>query len=71
MVPAAKFLNLVFFPKRALNSAVRTQMAWLGLFLSTNVPNSYAATGIRTHINRVAPGWDLSDALPTELHSRG
>ena len=44
-------------------------MAWLVIF-STIVPNSYATTGIRTH-SRVAPDWDLSDAVPTELHGRG
>ena len=36
-------------------------------YFSTTIPNSYAATGIRTHVSRVAPDWDLSDALPTEL----
>ena len=49
-------------------------MAWLGLF-----PNSYATAWkekkdvslvIRTH-GRVAPDWDLSDALQTELQRRG
>ena len=47
-------------------------MAWPGIFLSsTIVPSSYAATGIQTHVSRVAPDWDLTDALPTELHGRG
>ena len=27
--------------------------------------------GNRTHVRRVAPDWDLSDALPTELQRRG
>ena len=52
----------------ALNSAILTQ-AWY--FSSTIVPNSYAAIGIRTHVSRVSPDWDLSYALPTELHGRG
>ena len=39
-------------------------MARLGFF-----PNSYAVA--RTHISRVAPDWDLSDALPTEPQRRG
>ena len=38
---------------------------------STIVPNSYAATGIRTHVSRVAPDWNLSDALLTDLHGHG
>ena len=27
--------------------------------------------GSRTHVSRVAPDWDLYDALPTELPRRG
>ena len=56
----------VFSPNRALN------FAWLGIFSSTIVPNS-AATGIRTPVSqygRVAPEWNLLEALPTELHGR-
>ena len=30
-----------------------------------------AALGIRTYISRVAPDWDLSDALPSEPPRRG
>ena len=41
----------------------------LTFFSSTIVPTSYAATGNRTHVSRVAP--NLSDVLPTELHGRG
>ena len=57
----------VFSPNRALN------FAWLGIFSSTIVPNSSAATGIRTHVSQyggVAPDWNLLEALPTELHGR-
>ena len=58
-------LNYIFSPNRALNSAILTQMVWIGIFLSsTIIPNSSAATRIRTHVSRVAPDWDLSDALP-------
>ena len=40
-------------------------------FSSTNVPNSYAATGNGTH-GRVAPDWGLlKDALPNKLQGRG
>ena len=50
------------------NFAILTQMAWLGIFLSsTIVPYSYAATGNQTLVRRVAPDWDLSDALPAEM----
>ena len=46
-------------------------MASLGIiFSSTIIPNSYAATVIRTH-GIVAPDWDVLDTLPTELHGRG
>ena len=38
-------------------------MARLGFF-----PNSYAVA--LTHVSRVAPDWDLSDALPTKLQRR-
>ena len=47
-------LNYIFSPNRIHNSAIFTQMAWLGIFLSsTIVPNSYAATGIRTQVSTV------------------
>ena len=46
-----------------------SQMEWLGI--STTIPNSYAVTGIRTHVSRVAPDRDLSDALLTDLHGHG
>ena len=63
------FILLELSTTRHLNSAILTQMAWLGIFFSsTIVPNSYTVTGIRTHVSGVAPDWDLSDALPTELH---
>ena len=50
-------------------------MAWLG-FLWLQIcyyhlmpwrEEKDVALMIRTHISRVAPDWDLSDALPTEL----
>ena len=46
-------------PKPALNSAILTQMAWLGFFIfsSTIVPNFYAATGNQTD-STVASDWD-------------
>ena len=49
-----------------------TQMAWLGFYIY-KCPNSYAASGNRTHVSEVTlNSWDLlKDALPTELHSRG
>ena len=34
------------------------------------IPNSCAAAGFRTHVRRVAPAWDLSDPLATELQRR-
>ena len=45
---------------KPLNSAILTQMEWLGFFIfsSTIVPNFYAATGNQTY-RRVASGWDL------------
>ena len=61
------------FPNWALNSAVLTQLALLGINLHqqsflTPMPRQ----GIEpTSVSRVAPDWDLSDALPTELHGRG
>ena len=64
----------IFCSSAALLIPQFSQMAWLGIFSSTIVPNSYAATGIRTHdsqCGRVAPDWDLSDALPTEIHDCG
>ena len=47
-------------------------MAWLDFFIY-NCPNSYAATGSRTHVSRDAPNSrdHLKDTLPTELHGRG
>ena len=49
-----KYYN--FFLQTAL---LISQMEWLGIFLSQFVLNSYAVTGIRTHISRVGPDWDL------------
>ena len=64
-------LNILFlFPNLALNSAVLNRWRGLDFFQSTIIPNAYEATGIQTHA-RVAPDWDLLDALPTELHGRG
>ena len=60
----------IFFPNRALNSAVLTDGAARYYFSSTIIPNSYAPTVIRTH-GIVAPDWDVLDTLPTELHGRG
>ena len=57
MLGARSCINSSFFPNHALNSGILTQMAWLGIFSCTIVPNSYAATGIRTHIVRVEPDW--------------
>ena len=70
MFPFIRLPGSNFLPNRALNSAILTHMAWLGIF-STVVPNSYAAARIRTHVNRVAPAWGLADGLPTELRGRG
>ena len=55
-----------FFPSPFLNRVY--------LYLSPDgaariFPNSYAAAW--THDSRVAPDWDISDALPTELQRRG
>ena len=61
------------FLNRALNSAVLTD-GMARYISSTIAPNSYAAIGIRTRVSqncRVAPDWDLSEALPTEVHGRG
>ena len=60
---------IFLFPNRAHNFASLSQMGWLGFSFIYN--RSYTATGIQTHVSRVAPDWDLSDALPTELHGRG
>ena len=66
-IRTADFLVLFLFPNRALNSATDGVARYIS---STIDFNSYAATGTRTH-GRVAPDWDLPDALLTELHGRG
>ena len=48
-----------FYPNPAHNSAILSQMAWLGIFVTTIVPNSRAVTGNQTHGGRVEPDWDL------------
>ena len=55
-----------------INSKILSDGMARFFFLSANVPNSFATTGIWTHINRVAPSWDLlKDDLTTELHGCG
>ena len=35
--------EFILYPNRVLISAILTQMAWLGIFSSAIIPNSYAA----------------------------
>ena len=35
------------------------------------IPNSYAMARFEPTVSRVAPDWNLSDALPTELQHHG
>ena len=55
--------NNSFSPIRALNYT--HSLRWRGyvFFSSTIVSRSYAATGIRAHVSRVAADWDLRRIL--------
>ena len=64
--------QITFFAMPRSFFCIRPQIAWLGfygyLFVTTTLCRGVnRKIVIRTHVSRVAPDWDLSDALSTDL----